>query len=60
MRSSTRQRVRAFIGAQLDALDLDGRSLCLVIPDATRSCPLPLLLDAIQEATEPASVRAPL
>jgi nickel-dependent lactate racemase len=45
--------VRAFIRARLDALDLDGRSLCLVIPDATRSCPLPLLLDAIQEAAEP-------
>ena len=42
--------VRAFIGTQLDALDLNGRSLCLVIPDATRSCPLPLLLSAIQEA----------
>ena len=28
------------------ALDLDGRCLCLVIPDATRQCPLPLLLGA--------------
>ena len=44
------REVRAFIRAQLDALDLNGRSLCLVIPDATRSCPLPLLLSAIQEA----------
>ncbi len=44
--------VRAFLGARLDALDLDGRSLCLVIPDATRSCPLPLLLRALHEATE--------
>ncbi len=44
------QEIRAFIRAQLDALDLNGRSLCLVIPDATRSCPLPLLLDAIREA----------
>jgi nickel-dependent lactate racemase len=45
--------VRAFLRARFDALDLDGRSLCLVIPDATRSCPLPLLLDAMQEAAEP-------
>jgi nickel-dependent lactate racemase len=45
--------VRTFVRARLDALDLDGRSLCLVIPDATRNCPLPLLLDAIQEAAEP-------
>jgi lactate racemase len=47
------REIRTFIGARLDALDLNGRSLCLVIPDATRSCPLPLLLDAIQEAVNP-------
>ena len=35
--------------AQLSGLDLSGRSLCLVIPDATRTCPLPLLLGAIDE-----------
>jgi nickel-dependent lactate racemase len=45
--------VRAFLRARFDALDLDGRSLCLVLPDATRNCPLPLLLDAIQEAAAP-------
>jgi nickel-dependent lactate racemase len=45
--------VRSFIRTQVDALDLDGRSLCLVIPDATRRCPLPLLLDAIRTAAEP-------
>ena len=42
--------VRGFVRDQLDGLDLDGRSLCLVIPDATRSCPLPLLLGAIDDA----------
>lgn len=42
--------VRAFVRAQLDGLDLDGRSLCLVIPDATRKCPLPTLLSAITDA----------
>lgn len=45
------QSVRQFITVQLDRLDLDGRSLCLVVPDATRSCPLPLLLAAIVAAT---------
>ena len=44
--------VRGFVRSQLDALDLGGRSLCLVIPDATRSCPLPLLLGAIYEAVK--------
>jgi lactate racemase len=42
--------VRAFVQAEIDRLDLDGRSLCLVIPDGTRSCPLPLLLDVIRGA----------
>lgn len=40
-------RLRAFVAEQLGALDLDGRSVCLVVPDATRSCPLPLLLSIL-------------
>lgn len=44
------EAVRAFVREQFAGLDLDGRSLCLVIPDATRACPLPLLLGAIDEA----------
>jgi nickel-dependent lactate racemase len=31
-------------------VDLDGRSVCVVVPDATRSCPLPLLLSAVHGA----------
>jgi lactate racemase len=42
--------VTAFVRGQLDRLQLDGRSLCVVIPDATRKCPLPLLLGAVVEA----------
>jgi nickel-dependent lactate racemase len=42
--------VRAFVHEQVAALDLDGRSLCVLVPDATRSCPLPLLLGAVTEA----------
>jgi lactate racemase len=44
------QQVRDFVRNMLAPLDLDGRSLCLVIPDATRRCPLPLLMDAIAAA----------
>ncbi len=44
--------VAAFVEAQFAGLDLDGRSLCLVIPDATRQCPLPLLLGAVLRAVE--------
>lgn len=42
--------VRAFILTELVAADLDGRSVCLVIPDGTRSGPLPMLLGAVHEA----------
>lgn len=45
--------VRSFITDQLDRLDLDGRSLCVVIPDGTRNCPLPLLMSAIVSAAGP-------
>lgn len=34
----------------LAGVDLDGRSLCLVIPDATRQCPLPELLGEVWAA----------
>jgi nickel-dependent lactate racemase len=42
--------VDRFVTTHLDALDLDGRSLCLVIPDATRSCPVAALLAAVEAA----------
>jgi nickel-dependent lactate racemase len=43
-------QIRAFVRQSLDAVDLDGRSVCLVIPDGTRSCPLPLLIDEVHRA----------
>ncbi len=42
--------VRAFVHEQLAAARLDGRSVCVLVPDGTRSCPLPLLLSAVHEA----------
>ena len=48
----TRQQVSDFIRDALEPLDLDGRSLCLVIPDATRRCPLPMLIDAVLAAVD--------
>jgi nickel-dependent lactate racemase len=41
--------VRRFVGAQVAALDLAGRSLCVVVPDGTRICPLPLLLQGVAD-----------
>ncbi|MER5689583.1 hypothetical protein [Streptomyces sp. NPDC002205] len=45
----TDEQVRAFGAEQLAAVDLDGKSVCVVVPDGTRSCPLPLLLSAVTE-----------
>jgi nickel-dependent lactate racemase len=42
--------VRRFVHEHLAATDLDGARVCVLVPDATRSCPLPLLLDAVHGA----------
>ncbi|HVC25971.1 MAG TPA: lactate racemase domain-containing protein [Acidimicrobiales bacterium] len=42
--------IRHFVHAQLDAIALDGRSVCVLVPDATRTCPVPLLLSAVHGA----------
>ncbi|MDQ1727280.1 MAG: lactate racemase [Frankiaceae bacterium] len=42
--------VRGFIAEQLEGTALDGRSVCILVPDGSRSCPLPLLLGAVTEA----------
>ena len=44
------EQVVAFVEEALGSADLDGRSVCLVVPDGTRSCPLPLLLKAAHGA----------
>jgi nickel-dependent lactate racemase len=42
--------VREFVIGSLVGADVDGRSVCVIVPDGTRSCPLPLLLSAVHEA----------
>jgi len=44
--------VHEFVVRSLAGADLDGRSVCVIVPDATRSCPLPLLLSAVHEALD--------
>lgn len=46
----TEDQVRAFVRDRLDDADLEGRSVCVLLPDGTRSCPLPLLLSAVHAA----------
>ena len=43
-------QIRAFVRDRLDGTDLDGRSVCVLVPDATRSSPLPLLVSAVHGA----------
>lgn len=42
--------VTEFVLEQLRAHPFDGRSVCVLVPDATRTCPLPLLLRAVHRA----------
>ncbi|MFC7530024.1 lactate racemase domain-containing protein [Actinoplanes sp. GCM10030250] len=44
------EQIRDFVGHRLAGVDLDGRSVCILVPDGTRTCPLPLLLGAVHEA----------
>lgn len=46
----TDDQVSAFVAEALAGADVDGRSVCVVVPDGTRSCPLPLLLKALHGA----------
>ena len=39
--------VSAFVREQLDAYPVDGRSVCILVPDGTRTVPLPLLIKAV-------------
>jgi nickel-dependent lactate racemase len=43
-------RVTGFVHEQLGAHPFDGRSVCVLVPDATRTCPMPLLLCALHGA----------
>src|SRR3954468_2780757 len=44
------EQIVAFITEQLGAHPFDGRSVCVLVPDATRTCPLPLLMRAVHGA----------
>jgi hypothetical protein len=39
-----------FVREALDADDYTGKRVCVLVPDATRSCPLPRLLDSVHAA----------
>ena len=46
----TGDQIREFVHEQLGAASLDGRSVCVLVPDGTRTCPLPTVVSAIHGA----------
>lgn len=46
----TDEQIRDFVTEQLAGTDYDGKSVCVIIPDGTRSVPLPKVLPAIHDA----------
>jgi len=42
--------VAAFVAGRLADVDLDGARVCVLVPDRTRACPLPLLLRSVDAA----------
>jgi nickel-dependent lactate racemase len=44
------EQFAAFVAEQLAGHPFDGRSVCVLVPDATRTCPLPLLMRAVHGA----------
>ncbi|SDB86036.1 Nickel-dependent lactate racemase [Raineyella antarctica] len=46
------EQVEAFVTEAINGLDVDGKNVCLIVPDATRTCPLPLLLGPVHKALQ--------
>jgi lactate racemase len=42
--------IERFVRTSLDDADYTGKKVCVLVPDATRSCPLPELLDSVHAA----------
>jgi nickel-dependent lactate racemase len=42
--------VERFVRSALEDDDYTGKKVCVLVPDATRSCPLPLLMDSVHAA----------
>ena len=49
----SKKEISEFIVKALETIDFSGKKVTLVIPDGTRSCPLPLILPIFYEAISP-------
>jgi nickel-dependent lactate racemase len=45
----TDEALAEFVTAAVAAADLEGASVCVIVPDGTRSCPLPLLIETVYQ-----------
>ena len=50
-----REQVSEFVATAVARAGIENQRVCLVVPDGTRTCPLPLLLQAMREALASAS-----
>lgn len=50
-------QVKAFLEAEFARIDVDGKNVCLLVPDDTRSCPLPQLLPIVYAALAPRAAK---
>ncbi len=49
-RTLTDEQIRAIVAAAADAISPDGRSVLAIVPDRTRTCPLPKIARMLREA----------
>lgn len=50
-------QVQSFLEAEFARIDVDGKNVCLLVPDDTRSCPLPQLLPIVYAALAPRAAK---
>lgn len=50
-------QVQTFLEAEFARIDVDGKSVCLLVPDDTRSCPLPQLLPIVYTVLAPRATK---
>jgi nickel-dependent lactate racemase len=57
MQTLSEADVRQRIAERLDVSDFDGKRVLLIVPDATRTAPLPLLFETVHGVVQPAATK---
>ena len=56
-RTLSDEQVRAIIAASAEAMAPDGKRVLVIVPDRTRTCPLPMVARALHEALAPRAAK---